>query len=351
MEPDSTPAPKLFSPLSTLFPGYFSLVMATGIVSIAAHFMEYTWISRALFCFNVIAYCVLWALTLARVLFFTQQILADIMNNARSVLFLTMVAGTMVLGSQFALMSPYMGVAKALWWLGILLWVVLIYTFFTVNTVHEPKPKFEDAINGAWLLATVSTESICVLGTLVAPSMRNAEAVFFVSLSAYLLGAMFYIVLIALIVYRWFFFSLPPDKLTPPYWINMGALAITTLAGSRLLLSTTHWPFLETIRGFITGFTLFFWVTGTWWIPLLIFVGIWRHVAQRAPLKYDPQYWSLVFPIGMYTVSTFIFAQATGLQVLASIPVAAFYVALAAWALTFAGMMHALARQALHREA
>jgi len=49
-------------------------------------------------------------------------------------------------------------------------------------------------------------------------------------LSAYLLGAMLYILFIALILYRWRFLSMQPEKLSPPYWINMGALAITTLA-------------------------------------------------------------------------------------------------------------------------
>ena len=34
-----------------------------------------------------------------------------------------------------------------------------------------------------------------------------------------------------------------PAKLTPPYWINMGALAITTLAGARLILSSKSWEF------------------------------------------------------------------------------------------------------------
>ena len=82
----------------------------------------------------------------------------------------------------------------------------------------------------------------------------------------------------------------------------MGALAITTLAGARLMLSSKSWEILHDFQPFIGGFTLFFWATGTWWIPLLVIVGFWRHVVDRVPVTYYPHYWSLVFPLGMYTV-------------------------------------------------
>ena len=56
---------------------------------------------------------------------------------------------------------------------------------------------------------------------------------------------------------------------------------------------------------FIKGLTLLFWATATWWIPMLVILGVWRHVYRRFPLRYDPLYWGAVFPLGMYTVCTF----------------------------------------------
>jgi hypothetical protein len=64
------------------------------------------------------------------------------------------------------------------------------------------------AINGSWLLVTVSTESLTVLGTLVAPTLVAVGPILFAVLCTYLVGAMFYLLFIVLIVYRWAFVSM-----------------------------------------------------------------------------------------------------------------------------------------------
>jgi len=153
---------------------------------------------------------------------------------------------------------------------------------------------------------------------------------------------MFYLLFIALILYRWIFLSMKPVKLTPPYWINMGALAITALAGGRLILASKDLELLHDLHPFIVGFTLFFLGNRTWWIPLLVVVGIWRHVIERVPITYDPQYWSLVFPLGMYTVATFIVANVTGMTFLLIIPQIGVYIATLAWLITFGSMLFKL---------
>jgi tellurite resistance protein TehA-like permease len=329
--------------LRSFFPGYFALVMATGIVSLAWHLQGFNSLARGLFCFNVPAFGVLWAITVRRWIRFRPEMVKDLANHARGATFLTTVAASSVLGKQFLLLTALPLAGKCLWLLALLLWLVLIYTFFTAITLVEPKPKLEAGISGSWLLAVVATESLCTLGTMVATSFSRPGLVLFVSLSACFVGAMLYMVLITLILYRWFFRSMDPSMLTPPYWINMGALAITTLAGARLLSVTDSAPILKPFAPFVIGFTLFFWAAATWWIPLLLIVGIWRHLYQKLPLKYDPQYWSLVFPLGMYSVATSVFAGVAPLPFLRPISVFFAIAGLAAWSLAFLGLLGEIA--------
>src|SRR5262249_1058437 len=150
---------------------------------------------------------------------------------------------------------------------------------------------------------------------------------------------MLYLSIITLIFYRFTFVHLTGDELGPPYWINMGAVAITTLAGSVLILQAGAWRLGRGLPPLPAGLPPLFWPAGTRGVPLLLLLGFWRHVLQRVPLTYDPQYWGMVFPLGMYTLSTVRLSQALDLPWLLVIPRAFFWFALAAWTATFVGLV------------
>lgn len=328
-----------------LFPGYFALVMATGIVSIASYLLNMKWVAWSLLIINAIAYGVLWLLTLVRLTAYFPKLFADMQDHARGPGFFTLVAGTCVLGSQVVILMQNYPIGILLWFLGIVIWVLVMYTFFTAVVVRENKPTLEAGINGAWLIAIVATQSISILGTLLSSQFESSQDILlFFTLCMYLLGCMLYISIITLIFYRFTFLKLKPAELTPPYWINMGAVAITTLAGATLMLNSSRWDFLGEIMSFLKGFTLFFWVSGTWWIPLLFVLGAWRHLYKRHPLIYDPQYWGMVFPLGMYTACTFQLSKAIDVAFLLEIPRYFVYIALAAWLATFTGLLRNLVK-------
>ena len=328
--------------LAELSPSNFGAVMATGIVSIAMHLLGWPSLAQALLWLNLLLYLALWLLTALRIARHPRRVLDDVMDHARSPGFFTLIAGTGVLGSQFVLLRGDYGAALLLWLLAVLLWPLLTYGFVAILTTKRYKPPLAQGINGAWLLMVVATQAIAVLGTLLAPQLAPEQrlAMRFVALALWLWGGMLYIWLMTLIFYRYTFFTLDPEHLSPPYWINMGAMAISTLAGSLLLLGADEAPFVASLLPFIKGFTLFYWATATWWIPMLLVLGVWRHGIRRLPLRYDPLYWGAVFPLGMYAVCTYDLIAAMGLDFLSWLPVLFGAAALAAWSMAFGGLLH-----------
>jgi tellurite resistance protein TehA-like permease len=226
---------------------------------------------------------------------------------------------------------------------GPILWVGLVYCFFAATTTGATKPPLTAGLDGTWLLIVVAPQSSAILGVQIAGGFSSPVIIIFASLSLYLLGGAFYLVIITFIIYRWIFEPMAPEQLTPSYWINMGAAAITTLAGARLSSAVVFDPVLAVTRGYIIGETLLFWSIASWWIPLLAGLTVWPHLIRRFRLVYQFDYWSLVFPLGMYAAATLSFTQTIGAEFLAAVPGFFFSAAIVAWCLTFVGMMRRLA--------
>lgn len=334
-----------------LHPAYFALVMSTGIISVAAKLLGFTGIAYALFYINIVAYAILLPMLVLRVIFYWDCLYKDLSNPKLSFVFFTVAAGTNVLGAQFVTIVNQPEIAKIFWYFGLFLWTVTSLSTFSILFL-ECTEGIEKVVHGGWLIATVGTQSVAVLGGLLAPEFGCDSFVLFTSFVFWMIGSFLYIILITLLFYRLVFFKFTPEAFIPPYWINMGALAITTLAGSILCLSIPKvgGAFLDFLT-FTKGFTLFFWSFATWWVPLLIILAFWKYVYHKIQFKYSPLYWGMVFPLGMYTACTFKLSQALNLPFIVNIPIYFIYLAFIAWTVIFISMLISIFKAATAKKA
>jgi tellurite resistance protein TehA-like permease len=330
---------------AVLYPGSFSFVMATGIVSNAFFFEGERAVADALFAVNLVAFPLLLLATLARLASFGPRLRRDLVDPRIVFSFFTIVAASDVFGVQLDLRG-YDGAALALWLFALAAWLALTYFSFAVlivlNTEHGA-----NIIHGGWLIAIVGTQSLVILGTRIAPHVPGMSASVFVLIHMlWGVGLALYGVFIALFAQRLFFRDVDAQDLSPVLWVVMGAAAISTNAGSTLILTDSHLAFLQSIRPFVDGVTLIMWAWGTWWIPLLLLFGFWKHGARRAPLTYTPLFWSLVFPLGMYALATLRLSLAAEFAPLRLVSATMIWIALAAWLVTAAGLAGELWRRA-----
>ncbi len=345
---------RLATALAALPPEYGALVMATGIVAIAVDGVGLRAVALPLTWLNVVMYLALACAFAARFVVARQRMTQEFVDHARGPGYFTWVAATCVLASQ---VSGFLGadqVARGLLALAATLWVSVTYGFFAAVTLRRTKPRLESALSGSWLLAVVATQALGLLAAQVGGRAADVAPVgnpalpgvggdlLFTGLCLFLAGAVLYLLIVGLIFYRFTFLKLEAGQLAAPYWINMGALAITTLTGATLLAQPGPEPLWSMIAPALLGFTLLFWAFGTWWVPLLVVFGVWRHVVARYPLRYAPEYWGLVFPLGMYGVASRHLADHIRIPLVEHASSVIAWVALAAWAVTFLGMLRAL---------
>jgi tellurite resistance protein TehA-like permease len=339
LQQESLGAHRLLSAwISALDPGYFALVMATGIVSNGFYLQGQRALSDALFAIGVAAYIWLALLTGLRAALFGAALKADLLSPRTVFLFFTFVAATDVLGIAIGVRG-FPTIALTMWLCALVIWVILVYLAFGALTFFNG-PGGADVINGAWLNAIVATQSLVILGVEVAlPAADVGAAGWMMVHMLWTVGLGLYGIYIVLLCNRIFFFDVKPADVTPPLWIVMGAAAIGANAGSALAADGATIPFLRSMQPFVDGTTLGLWAWATWWIPLLILLGVWKHGVHRVPIVYTPMLWSIVFPVGMYGVASFRLSQVADVPALESWSWAVAWIALAAWSATATALL------------
>ena len=237
-------------------------------------------------------------------------------------------------------MAGWQGTTAALLVVAVLAWVVLGYVVpWTAVLGRSERPVVKDA-NGSWFIWCVASQSVAVAAAsiepLAAPDWRPALAL--VAVVAWSVGLILYAAVGIFVSLRLMTYPIRPQDLRPHYFVAMGAMAISVLAGARIV-EMAGAPMVDATRGLVGGASVVFWSFASWLFPVLLAAGWWRHVVHRVPLSYEPGLWSVIFPLGMYAVAGIYLGRADQLPLVAAIGRAELWLAVAAFLATLAGML------------
>lgn len=326
----------------TLNPGYFALVMASGIVSIAMYHQQQIQLSVLLLWVAVVAYLVLLVITTVRIIAFHSDFRADLSDSSRAFGLFTFVAATNVLGARLVI-DGRSTVAFVLLMVGSLAWLVLGYLVPWTAVLSTAERPVVQRANGTWFIWVVASQSVAVLAAVLQPDMgaTGRQSLALLAVTSWSIGVFLYGAAGIFVAARMMLYPLRPEDLIPQYWVAMGGTAITVLAGARIV-EMAQAPMVDATRGLIAGTSVVFWAFGSWLIPALIGAGVWRHVIHGIPLRYEAPLWSVIFPLGMYGLGGHYLGQADHLPIVYYIGSVGSWIALAAWGATFLAMLHHL---------
>jgi tellurite resistance protein TehA-like permease len=326
-----------------LTPGYFALVMGTGIISVGMRLEGFDLISQALLVLGVAAFVVLIVLTGARFVAYPTAVVEDFMDPRRAFGFFTFVAATNVIGVRLA-GAGFEDVTAALLVVSGASWLVLGYVVPWTAVLGRAERPVVATANGTWFIWVVGSQSVAVAAATIEPVFDPARRWLAVlAVMSWSVGVFLYAATGVLVSLRLMLYEFGPEELTPPYWVAMGALAITVLAGARIV-EMADAPMVAVTRDLIAGLAVVFWAFATWLIPVLVAAGWWRHVHRRIPLRYEATLWSIIFPLGMYGVAGIYLGRADQLPAVEVVGRVELWVAFAAWALVLVAMVAHLGR-------
>lgn len=293
-------------------PDVFAVVMATGIVSIAAADHDLVYISAGL---ALLAAAALVILTVSVPISWRSGP-PDLSDPDVTIGLFTFVAACAVLDSRL------MSIPAVLWTLSVL--AALAWLPSSALTIRSFATRswrdLQARARGAWELSSVGTSGLAIVGVALARHTGWRVLLVF-SLVVWVVAIAVYFVMTALILARAFAARLDPNGFEPDAWILMGGLAIATLAGDHI------------DRGGIEGVravTLATWCLASMWILPLLYFAV-RHILRPNARRFAGVWWSMVFPLGMYSAASQAMSGETGWPALRSTSTVFFWAAFAVW--------------------
>lgn len=321
-------------------PDAFAIVMATGIVSLAAGDHGFRVVSAVLATLATAAFAVLAAAWGAQFLARRGAIIADFRDPDVALRMFTFVAGACVLG------VVWLEVPVAVWVVGVAaaaMWLVLI-PLAARDVRSRPRTELRDHARGAWLLGSVATSGIAITAGDLAV-IDSLGWLLDAGIAVWIAAWALYAAVACLIVWRAWAHPLRAESMTPDTWILMGGLAIAALAGAHLTDAGRVVGSLAGMADWVPAATVAIWAVATAWIPLLVAAQLWQAIRVPGSIHFTNVWWSAVFPLGMYATATAAIAGDVRIGALWPISLVFTWIALGAWLAAAAGLVHSAVRR------
>ena len=298
-------------------PAAGAAVMATGSVSLGLHLTGYEVLSRIVLGLACVSWAVLAAGFGIRLVREPERWRAEAGTPGA----LTAVAATTVLGTGFSALGRQT-LAEALLALAAVLWPLLLVQVARHWRRHMP---------GAVFLCCVATQGLAVLGATLAEVEATAWLAH-AALALFWLGLVLYGCVLALFDLRQVTEGLGDQ------WVAGGALAISALAGARLISADSARLYLwdDDDRGVLRAVTIALLVLDLAWYAVLLVAE-----AVRPRRGYDVRRWATVFPLGMTATAVLSVAAVLDAPWLKRPGEVLLWIAVAAWLAVAAGAVAA----------
>lgn len=315
--------------VANLHPGSFAFVMATGIVSVGMDQQGFTLASRVLLGIGLVAWVLLVMAFVARCLFHRDRVVADLHDPVVAFGFFTVVAGTDVLAVRLA--DSVWQVSAVMLAIAAVAGIFFGYGVPWAAALGRTERPVLQHVNGTWFIWVVASQSVATAAASIETHMDTGKhEVAVLAVAAWSVGIVLYAACAVFVALRILLYPFSPADLNPPYWVSMGAMAITVVAGAKIVEMDST-PIVDATSGLIGGLAVLGWAWATWLIPVLVAVGFWRHVIHKVPFRYEATWWSIVFPLGMYAVAGMYIGHADSLPIVESIGSAWLWVGVVAW--------------------
>ena len=328
------PMPPNFEQIVKHFaPSWFAAVMGTGVLALGAAFLGHAFsplsaVSMVLHWFNIGLFLVLlvpWTLRWFRA---RPQAAGALAHPVVASFVPTVAIALLVLSAQMVQLAKAPELALPLWWLGMAL--AFGFSFLILFKQFLGEHVMLDHVTPGMFIPPVGLVVIPVAGAPLALYAGGAAQGWILLFSFVALGsgALLWISLQAITVFRFLLHKPVPGPLVPTFWVNLGPLGVIPIS---LIALAQASPFISNKEPFFVA-ALLVWGFGAWWLVMasLLTWSYWR----RGQLPFALSWWAFTFPTGAFAIASFRLSQVMPLPGIYGVGLVAYGLLVMFWSVT-----------------